>query len=102
MSEYEYEDKTKEENDCYELPTGSSHSLIWSVLSLALAALSVIACPLYPLGIALGVSAFGFCIYSRKRHGFFTRISVFGLILSIVGTVFGVFSMIVALSGIFG
>ncbi|MBQ7363103.1 MAG: DUF4190 domain-containing protein [Clostridia bacterium] len=102
MSDNEYKEHKIGEEEYYELPAHSSRSMIWSALSLIAGVLSVLTCPLYVLGLILGAVSFALALYSRRRHGFFTRLALFGLILSIVGIVFGVFSMIVSLSGIFG
>ncbi len=88
------------EGECYELPVQSGRSMIWCILSLVLGVLSVVTCPIYVLGILLGIGSFVLSLYSRKKHGFFTKIAVFGLILSITGTVFGIFSLIISVSGI--
>ncbi len=102
MSEEEYKEQEAADNEYYELPAKSSRSMIWSVLSLILGAASVLSSPLYVLGMILGAAAFSLSVYSRRRNGFFTRLAVAGLIVSIVGIVFGIFSMIVSISGIFG
>ena len=95
------EEEIKEE-ERYELPAPEARSMLWTVLSLVVGILSIIACPVYPLGIILGGVGIGFSIYSWRRCGFFTGLTVSGLVTSIVGLVFGVFSMIASILGIFG
>lgn len=90
------------EEECYELPAPERRSMLWSVLSLALGILAVAVCRVYPLGIALGAVGFGFAIYSWRKCGFFTGLNISGLVVSIVGVVFGVFSMVASILGIFG
>ena len=102
MKENEFNEDEIKEEERYELPAPGARTMLWAVLSLVIGVFSVIACPLYPLGIILGAVGLGFAIYSWHRCGFFTGINVSGLVISIVGVVFGVFSMIASILGIFG
>jgi hypothetical protein len=102
LNENEFKENEIKEEERYELPAPEHRSMLWSVLSLVIGIFSVVACAVYPLGIALSLVGFGFSVYSWRRCNFFTRINLSGLIISIVGFVFGVFSMIASLLGIFG
>ena len=96
------EGEEKISDDYYELPKArSSRNMIWSVVSLALGVLSIPFAGIYVLGLILAVMAVGAGLLSRYRLGYFDKYSVSGLIFGIMGTVCGVFSMIVSILGIF-
>lgn len=103
------EDKTyeaQEQDNCdesdadeyYELPMGR-RSILWSALSVFLAVLSVLFCSIYIAGIILSVCAIVCSIISSHRLGFFDKMSLFGLIVGIFGGVFGIFAMVIDLTG---
>ena len=96
------EDKTNdvsESREYYALPA-KSVSMIWSVISLVLAILSVLLCPLYYVGIILAVAAVVFAVVSSRKLGFFDKMSIFGLIIGIFGVIFGVFICVLDLTGL--
>ena len=96
------EGEEKISDDYYELPKArSSRNMIWSVVSVVLAVLSIPAAGIYWLGITFAILSVGAGLFSRYRLGYFDKWSVFGLIFGIMGAVCGIFSMIVSLSGIF-
>ena len=77
---------------------GNKNSRLYSVISLASSALSVLFAFLSLSWIALILSALGivFAIVSRKNLGYFDNISLWGLIIGIFGAVFSVMSFIFA------
>ena len=122
MNEYEYDEKAlppaedditsedyeevKEEEklseEYYELPKSeSSRNMIWSIVSVVLGALSIPACGVYIVGLILACLSIGSALLSRYRLGYFDKWSVFGLIFGIIGSVCGIFAMIVTEAGIF-
>lgn len=92
-------EEDKESEDFYTLGEGK-HSLIWSVISLATAALSVLLCPFYVVSMILGAVAIGCALISSRTLGFFNKMALVGLIVGIFGFIFGTFSMILTLSGV--
>lgn len=66
----------------------------WSVLSLIFAIASV--CTLYfsVVGLTLALFAIAFAIVSRKRLGYFDKLSLAGIIIGVFGCVFGLTGMI--------
>ena len=102
MSNREFDENGITDSECYDITGETSKSMIWSILALVFGILSIIACPLYVVGMTLGALSFILSLISRKKNGFFTRTAVLSLILSIVGFVFGAFSMAVSLTGLFG
>ena len=100
------EDKTAlslvSDEEVYPLPVEKSRrSLIPSISSLVLGILSVFLFGIWWLGILLALISLGLTIFSRVKMGYFNKFSVIGLITSIVGTVFGVCSAVITISGIF-
>lgn len=101
-----YKDNTEEEDDAvndeyYTLPReGKRRTRLPSVLSLVLGILSVALAAIYPASLATAGAAIVFSAVSRVKLGFFNRLSLVGLILGIVGAVFGISSMIVTLLGL--
>ena len=101
-----YKDNTEEEDDAvndeyYTLPReGKRRTRLPSVLSLVLGILSVALAAIYPASLATAGAAIVFSTVSRVKLGFFNRLSLVGLILGIVGAVFGISSMIVTLLGL--
>ena len=105
----QYEDKTAEEkkastpsrDDYYELPEDKkSRSMLWSMLSLILSVLSVVLCAFWYVSIPFAVASIVFAIVSRRKLGYFDTMTVVGLILGIVGTMFGVASAVLDLTGV--
>ena len=60
----------------------------WSVVSIVLACLSLVSVILPPISIILGILAIGAAILSRVNLGYFDKLSLAGLIISIFGVVF--------------
>ena len=86
----------------YALPEAiKSRSLLWSVISFVLGVLSIAICPLYYVSLVFAIGSVVTSMISRKNLGFFEKYAIFGLILGIMGIVFGVFSAIVIKLGIF-
>jgi hypothetical protein len=92
-------EEDKENEDFYTLKSGKT-SLVWSVISLACAVLSVLLCPFYIASIALGAVAILCAVISSRTLGFFNKMAIVGLIGGIFGFVFGSFSMIIQLTGV--
>lgn len=88
--------------ECYELPKApESRTRLWSVISIVLSALSVLLCPFFYVSIPLAVLGVGFSMYSKYRLGYFDRLGTWGLIVGLVGVVFGIFCLIGSVSGVF-
>ena len=88
-------------DDFYTLPADPRRrSRIWSVLSLLSSVLSVLLCSFYYVSLPLALLGIVFSLISRRTRGFFDGIAVGGLIVGISGAVFGIFSMILNLSGL--
>ncbi len=96
-------DKTAELGDdsleYYSLPE-ERPSMLWSILSLVFSILSVLLSPIYYIGIPLAVAAIAMAMISGKGLGYFDKMSVLGLIIGIFGAVFGVFALVVDISGV--
>ena len=91
-----------ESEEYYQLPLAiKSRSLIWSVISFAAGVLSLALCPFYFVSLIFAVGSVVTSMISRRNLGFFEKYAVIGLILGIMGFVFGVFSGIANAIGIF-
>lgn len=104
MQEYnreEMEGVTEENEYAYKtVMDGKVKTRTLSVISVALAALSVILCFIEEVGIALGLASIVMAIVSRKNLGYFDKLSLGGLIGAIFGIVFSlaifVFNSVIA------
>ena len=67
----------------------------WSVASMVCGIISVICCCTGYAGVVLGALAIVFAVISRKNLGYFDGMAVAGLVLGIIGFVFGI-ALIVA------
>ena len=76
---------------------GKPKTLLWSLLSLILAILSVAFSIFGWAGVILGVCAIIFSIIGRKGLGFFNGFTIAGLLTGIFGIVFGVAMIILPL-----
>ena len=86
----------------YALPEAiKSRSLLWSVISFVLGVLSIALCPLYYVSLVFAIGSVVTSMISRKNLGFFEKYAIFGLILGIMGIVFGISSAIAIRLGIF-
>ena len=86
----------------YALPEAiKSRSLLWSVISFVLGVLSIALCPLYYVSLVFAIGSVVTSMISRKNLGFFEKYAIFGLILGIMGIVFGISSAIAISLGIF-
>ena len=103
-TKYEEDPRTEKEpesEDYYELPLAlKSRSMIWSVISLVAGILSILLCPFYYVGFCFAACAVGTSLLSRHNLGFFDKLSVFGLILGIMGFVCDIFSLIANMIGL--
>ncbi|MBR2929994.1 MAG: hypothetical protein IKC32_02075 [Clostridia bacterium] len=76
-------------------------NLVWSLLSLVFAVLSVVMFSFFYIGgIISAVAAIALAVVSSRKLGYFDRMGLFGLIFGIFGLVFGIFSMVVDLTGV--
>ena len=88
------------EDEYYDLPVSMrARTRIWSVISLTLAIISALLCPIWQAGIILGVLSIGLALLSRYLLGFFDGIALWGLIIGIFGCVFCLSSMVFDLTG---
>ena len=100
-TESEENNTYQDEPECYDLPKSKSQRTMgWSLLSLILSLLSVALCSFWYVSFPLAVGAVVFAVISRRKLGYFDKMSVFGLIVGIVGFVFSAFSLFVSLSGV--
>ena len=103
---YENTDNREDKNsplteEYYELPLSlSARKRIWSVAALILGALSILLCFVYYVSIPLAVCAIIFAFISRKNFGFFDQITIIGIILGLVGVVFGACAIVLDLIGV--
>ena len=89
-------------DEYYELPLAiKSRSLIWSAISFVAGVLSLAICTFYYVSLVFAVVSILSSLISRKNLGFFERYSIIGLILGIMGIVFGISSAIAISLGIF-
>lgn len=73
---------------------GKAQTRLWSIISLALGALSLILCFTGWVGIVLSIAAVAMAIFSRKNLGYFDKLTLGGIITSIFGFVFSITVMI--------
>jgi predicted exporter len=66
----------------------------WSVVSLALAVLSLLSLFVSWLSLTFGVLAVGAGVFSGKNLGYFDKISISGIIVGIFGCVFAIAIML--------
>lgn len=69
---------------------GVPRSRGWSVASLVLGILSVLCCCITYGGLIMGVLAIVFAVISRRNLGYFDGMAIAGLVVGIIGTVFGI------------
>ena len=94
-NEPEEEREKSEAEEYYELPLAlKSRSLIWSVVSFVLGALSLALCLFYYVGIPFAIAGLIFSMVSRRNLGFFEKYSIVGLVLGLMGAVAGVFCLV--------
>ncbi len=94
--------KDSADNEYYDLPPQvRSRTRIWSVISIVSAILSVLLCHFYYAGMILSAVSVGSAVVSRRTLGFFDRISIFGIMIGIMGLVFSVFMLICKSIGLF-
>ena len=85
----------------YELPLSlKARKRFWSLASLTLGVLSILLCMVYYVAIPLAICAVIAAFVSRKNFGFFDQITVIGIILGLVGAVFGVFTLTLDIIGV--
>ena len=100
----EIEPQKEEKNETeeyYELPKRTENrSLLFSLLSVICASLSVCLAVFYIPALILSLFSVGLALYSRLRLGYFDRMCIVGLIVGIFGFVFSITSMILTLAGV--
>lgn len=93
------EEKATSAEEYYAIPTASR---IVSILSLIASVLSILICPFYYVGVALGAVGVVLAVVSSVRLGYFDKLSLFGLILGIFGFIFSLFVLALDVSGVWG
>ena len=73
---------------------GVPRSRGWSVASMVLGILSVLCCCLTYGGLVMGLLSIVFAVVSRRNLGYFDGMAIAGLVIGIIGTVFGVMTVI--------
>lgn len=92
--------ESPDSGEYYTVPNVNGN-LVWSVLSLISAVLSVVLFSFFYIGgIIAAVAAIALAVVSSRKLGFFDRMALFGLIFGIFGLVFGVFSMVLDITGV--
>ncbi len=92
----------KKEEEYYELPDSpDARRRGWSVISMFSGILAVILCSVYYVSLVFAIISIVTALVSRRKLGYFDRLSLAGLLVGIVGCVFGVFSLIVDVTGVF-
>ncbi len=74
----------------------------FAVASLILGIVSVVCCCISYAGLAMAILAIIFAVVSKRKMGYFDSLAVAGLILGIVGTVFGATVVLVDVLSRFG
>ena len=104
-TKYEQDPRTEQDpepDDCYVLPPVlKARTLIWSVISFIAGILSILLCPFYYLSFILSAVAVCMSLISRRNLGYFEKFAIMVLIFGLVGFVFGVFSLIAGMIGLF-
>lgn len=91
----------KKEEEYYDLPDSpDARRRGWSVISMFSGILSVILCSVYYVALVFAVISIITALVSRRKLGYFDGLSLAGLLVGIVGCVFGVFSLIVDVTGV--
>ncbi len=89
------------DDEYYPLGTDrASRSLLFSVLSLILAVLSIFIFSFYYLSIPISVGAVVCSVIARRRLGYFDNVALLGLIFAIFGFVFATGSLVLDCLGI--
>ena len=97
------EDKKKApaEEEYNELPDSpDARTRVRSVISLFASVVSVLLCSLYYLSLPLAAFGIICAILSRRKLGYFDGLSVAGLLVGVVGAVFGTFSLVISVTGV--
>ena len=90
----------QDDGEYYTVPIVSGN-LLWSVLSLIAAILSVVLFSFFYIGgIIAALVAIALAVVASRKLGFFDRMALFGLIFGLFGLVFGIFSMVVDITGV--
>lgn len=66
----------------------------FAIASLVLGILSIVCCCLTYVGLAMAIMAVVFAIVSRGKMGYFDPLALTGLILGIIGVVFGISTVV--------
>lgn len=91
MEEFNKED-VKDSEEVY-VP-GKKATKAWSIAALVLSIISLLCCCFDWLALGLGVLAIIFSVVSRKSLGYFDGMAVAALVVGIIGSVFGLTSIV--------
>lgn len=101
ITEEEKKVTEREEQEYYELPDSpDARRRGWSVISFFAGILSVLLCPVYYVGIPFAIFAIVAAVISRRKLGYFDGLSLGGLLIGIVGSVFCSFALVVDVTGV--
>lgn len=97
MNEFENrkEESTENEYAYKAVMNGKVKTRLWSIISLLLGSLSLILCFAGWVGLGFSIAAAAMAIVSRKSLGYFDKLTLSGIIVSIFGFVFSVAMIIV-------
>ncbi len=91
----------RKEEQYYELPDSpDARRRGWSVISLFSGILAVLLCSVYYVGLIFAAVSIVAALVSRKKLGYFDGLSLAGLLVGIVGCVFGTFALVVDVTGV--
>ncbi len=97
----EFYDKTNEDTEAPAPKGGRTldrpKTMAYSVASLLLSLMSLVCCCTGAISMLFGILAVVFAILSRRHLGYFDTMALIGLIVGIVGAVFGAFAFILDL-----
>lgn len=76
---------------------GEKKTMAYSVASLLLSLMSLVCCCTGAVSMLFGILAIVFAVVSRRHLGYFDTMALIGLVVGIVGTVFGAFVFVLDL-----
>ena len=99
--EVENENENTVSDEYYELPLAiKSRTLLWSMVSFVLGALSLSLCLFYYISIPFAIASVIFSMVSRRNLGFFEKYSIMGLVFGLMGAVASAFCLIASSIGL--
>ena len=94
---YDYDGQNEAQGTPYAFQNvieAKSSSRAFAVASLVLGILSIVCCCFTYVGLAMAIMAVVFASVSRRKMGYFDPLALTGLILGIIGVVFGISTVV--------